>query len=102
VVYHQGRDDLWKVQEGITLAEGVRIQAPYRMDALLEVVRTSSGSFVRVKEEDILSGQRELAHRGFFVEPTSAIVWSGLIQSINELPEPIVVVLTGSGLKTIG
>jgi threonine synthase len=102
VAYHQGRDDLWKVQEGETLAEGVRIRSPYRLDDLLEVVRASSGSFVRVEEEDILPGQRELAHRGFFVEPTSAIVWSGLTQCLHALPDPIVVVLTGSGLKTVG
>jgi len=47
-----------------------------------------------------MSGRAELARRGLYVEPTSAVVWSGLAQVAGKVPEPIVVVLTGSGLKT--
>jgi threonine synthase len=36
---------------------------------------------------------------GFYVEPTSAIVWNALEQIAAELPDPVVVALTGSGLK---
>jgi threonine synthase len=50
-------------------------------------------------EKEILPGRDALARLGFFVEPTSAIVWSALAQSIQVLADPVVVVLTGSGYK---
>ena len=36
---------------------------------------------------------------GFYVEPTSALVWDAAMKTLNELPDPIVVLLTGSGYK---
>lgn len=86
-----------------TLAEGVRVLYPVRATAVVQAVQSSHGRFITIEEADILPGRDELAHRGFYVETTSAIVWSALIQMIavkEQLPEPVVVVLTGSGLKT--
>ena len=97
----RGRAALQNLQEGKTLAEGVRIKSPHRLDEILAVVQESGGGFVVVDEEDILSGQRALAERGIFVEPTSAIVWDGLQQVVTHAPDPIVVMLTGSGLKAV-
>ena len=88
------------VSEGETLAEGVRIQHPLRGDALLQLVGSTGGQFVAVPEESILPERDQLARRGLFVEPTSAIVWHALEQTICSIPEPIVVLLTGSGLKS--
>jgi threonine synthase len=99
--FHYGKKGLDEIHEGETIAEGIRIRHPYRIDALLDVVKDSNGGFTSVREEDILPGQRELAHRGFFVEPTSAIVWPALTQVVDQVPGPIVLVLTGSGLKAI-
>jgi threonine synthase len=89
------------VTEGETLAEGVRIRHPLRGDALIQWVGSTGGCFVAVPEEAILPGRDQLARRGLFVEPTSAIVWHALEQLIGQIPEPIVVILTGSGLKSI-
>jgi len=88
-----------------TLAEGIRVLQPVRAEAVVQAVFTSKGNTVVVDEVDILPGRDELAHRGFYVETTSAIVWGAMTQlfaedSIYQIPEPIVVVLTGSGLKT--
>jgi threonine synthase len=87
------------VTEGQTLAEGVRVKNPLRAGALLQMVEAGHGEFVPVDETDILRGRDELALRGLYVEPTSAIVWSALEQTIERLPEPVAVVLTGSGYK---
>jgi len=89
------------VAEGVTLAEGIRITHPLRGDAVLKAVAESNGRFLAVDEEDILPGQQALARLGFYVEPTSAVVWHALHQVAEELPQPVVVVLTGSGFKTI-
>ena len=88
-----------QIYEEKTLAEGVRTRNPVRSDELVQFVQSTQGRFVAVQEENILSGRDQLAHRGLFVEPTSAIVWNGLSQVVGQVPEPVVVILTGSGLK---
>lgn len=87
--------------EAPTLAEGVRVTRPVRAEAVIAAVQETGGRFVLVDEADILLGRDELARRGLYVEPTSALVWSALEQTLTELPEPVVAVLTGSGLKTL-
>jgi threonine synthase len=90
------------VTEGQTLAEGVRVRVPIRGDALIKVVQSTQGAFVAVDEEDILRGRDELAQRGLYVEPTTAIVWKALEEMLPKLPDPVVVMLTGSGYKFAG
>jgi len=99
-VFNYGLQGLGWVTEGETLAEGVRIKQPLRGDSILNMMKADRGEFIVVEEETISFGQEQLAGLGFFVEPTSAIVWNALEQIGNELPEPIVVILTGSGLKS--
>lgn len=89
------------VTEGDTLAEGIRIRHPVHGDAVYQAVEENSGYFVAADEEEIRSGQAALAKRGFYVEPTSAVVWPALQQMIGKVPDPIVVVLTGSGFKSL-
>ena len=88
------------ISEGETLAEGVRTRSPLRWERVIQLVRFSQGRFVVVDEGSILPGRDQLGRRGLFVEPTSAIVWDGLSQIIGHVPEPIVAILTGSGLKS--
>jgi threonine synthase len=95
------------VTEGQTLAEGVKVKSPLRAGAILEICdnpRERSGgqgygAFVPVDEAEILPGRDELSKRGLYVEPTSAIVWPALAQVLDKLPDPLVVMLTGSGYK---
>jgi threonine synthase len=99
-LFVSGPAGLTWVSEGETLAEGIRIRHPVHGDAVYQMVEKNSGFFVAVDEEEILPGLEALAQRGFYVEPTSAVVWSGLAQVIGKVPDPIVVVLTGSGFKS--
>jgi threonine synthase len=99
-VFKYGGAGLSVVTEGETLAEGVRIKHPLRGDALLNLVQQSEGLFVAVEEEQILPGRDQLARMGFYVEATSGIVWNALEQVLEDLPDPVIVILTGSGLKT--
>jgi threonine synthase len=98
-VYQFGAPGMSWMTEGQTLAEGVRVMRPVRGDALLTWLRANGGMVVAVEEEQILPGVQELAAQGLYVEPTSALVWNALAQVIDAAPEPIVAVLTGSGLK---
>jgi threonine synthase len=92
-------------QEAPTVAEGIRVVSPVRAQAVVEAVKASQGRFLAVGESDILPGRDELARKGFYVEATSAVVWAALSQLVQShrhpiAPGPVVVVLTGSGLKT--
>jgi threonine synthase len=97
--FHYGQAGLGWVTEGETLAEGVRVRNPLRGDAVIAMVESSGGTFIAVDEEEIISARDELATRGFYVEPTSAIVWKAAEQVAGQTPDPIVAILTGSGLK---
>lgn len=93
----------WRfVAENPTLAEGVCVRLPVRAQAVLQAVQASQGLFVAVDEEAILPGREALHHLGFEVEPTSALVWNALLQTLPDLPDPVVVILTGAGWKYEG
>lgn len=86
--------------EGNTIAEGVKVRRPMRGEALLNEMK--KGEWIAIPEEEILLGFQALAAMGIYIEPTSALGWAALVKLIDKLPEPIVVVLTGSGLKYEG
>jgi threonine synthase len=96
--YDQGTDEPLEVDEGQTLAEGIRIARPIRSKAVLSAIRESGGRVVAIDEHQIESGRDALARKGFYVEPTSAVVWPAL-QAMQDEPDPVVAVLTGSGFK---
>ena len=99
VMANLGPSGLGAVQEGETLAEGVGVRNPLRGDELLARLQPGAGQIRIVEEDRILLARNALAALGFYVETTSAIVWDALQQVVGEIPEPIVVILTGSGLK---
>ena len=98
-MFTSGRQGLAFVMENPTIAEGVRTRFPLRGEAVLAAVKASGGSIHAVDEEEILPARDELAHLGFYVEPTSALVWPVCLHLIDELPDPVVLILSGSGLK---
>jgi len=84
-----------------SVAEGLAIAAPVRGRRLLQAVRESGGTCIMVEEAAIHAARRQLAHLGFYVEPTSAIAIAAL-EAVKALAGPdasIVIPLTGSGLK---
>lgn len=88
------------VTESPTIAEGVRVRFPVRGDTLLKAIETAEGEMMAMDEEEILAGRDQLGELGFSVEPTSALVWHALQESIGRLPDPVLVVLTGAGYKS--
>ncbi len=94
----KGKENI-SVVELPTIAEGVRIRYPVRVEAILKELKPSGGEFIAVREENILPAFSQLAHMGFYVEPTSAIAWAAYDNLKGKIPEPVVIILTGSGLK---
>lgn len=89
------------VSERPTTAEGIRVRAPIRGEAMLRAVRESGGFCVAVDDGAISDAQDALARRGLFVERTSAAAAAALstVQARLGRDAHIVVPLSGSGLK---
>lgn len=96
-----GQLDFRMISNEETIAEGIRVKYPVRGDEVLNTVKNCNGRFLTVSEEEIIEGRKQLAKNGLFVEHTSAVVWSAWKKTLGTLPEPVIGILTGSGLKTI-
>jgi len=102
--YERGADSVEPLAEPpATMAEGIALPAPVRDTQVMEAMRVSGGRPVAVAEPEILEGLRAFGRAGFCVEPTSAVVWHGLLRLHEAEPIPpgatIVLVLSGNGLK---
>jgi threonine synthase len=89
-----------EILEEDTIAEGIRIKNPLRGETIINHLNEIDGIITVVDEAEIVLGQQKLARLGFHVEPTSAVVYQALQQILGYAPEPIVLVLTGAGLKS--
>ena len=102
--FRRGAAHVAPVQEGETIAGGIRIANPARGKQVLGVLRRSQGQAVAVSDQEILRHLRDLArNEGIFAEPTSCAALAGLQKLVDVgavgVGESIVVPLTGFGLK---
>ncbi|WP_216893013.1 threonine synthase [Nocardia alni] len=99
-----GRDLADRAARTPTIAEGASIAHPVRLPEVVAAVRRSNGGAVAVTETEIRSAVRELAARGLYAEPTSAVAAAALnhylATGVIAARETTVVILTGSGLKS--
>lgn len=100
--FHKGLNEVPDVEvTQASVAEGLAISQPVRGKRLLEALRESGGDCLVVDEDEILAGQRQIALKGLYIEPTSATVVAALAQ-VFKMAKPqdtIVAAMTGSGLK---
>ncbi len=104
-----------------TAAEGIAIAAPARSRQILAAVRETRGLIIAVSDAAIEQARNDLARRGFYVEPTAAAPYAGLVEycahylegqappdhqplfSSNPLAAPsherVIIPLCGAGLK---
>jgi threonine synthase len=102
-----GANDVAPLDDGLalgTVAEGIDSTRPIRGRELLQALSETEGIVLSVTEAEIERGIRDLASRGLYVEPTSAVVAAGLTRLLEEErienPADVVGVLTGIGLKS--
>ncbi len=105
------------VRARATVAEGIAIAGPPRGAQILAAVRAGGGAVVTVTDEQTLAARADLAGRGLFVEPTSAVCWAavrgarGLGPPTDDSPaeqrarqlltdRQVVLPLCGAGLKS--
>lgn len=100
--FRSGQPEAEAVPPASTIAEGIAIVQPVRSRAILQALRESHGLVLTATEDEIREAQRQLAHSGLYVEPTSATAAAVLRQLHPHVQngETAVVALTGSGLKS--
>ena len=102
-IFHEDLTYLPQIAKKESLAEGIGISRPLRWKQIVEAVKSSGGTFLKVSEEEIVTSLRGLSQQGFFLEPTSAAAPAAVAKLIKrELihsSELTLVPLTGTGLK---
>ena len=104
--FREGKPIPGKVRKTETIAEGISSAEPVRGREVLEAVRKSGGAVLSFSDREIWDGFVKLARRGYFVEPTSAIVAAAAERLSRDggvgRRDTVAAVLTGSGLKGSG
>ena len=88
-----------------TIAEGIAVSVAINGITALRDVRQSAGGFVAVSDEAILQAIQTLAsHGGILAEPAGAAGYAALEPALSsgliDRSESVVILVTGSGLKT--
>ena len=90
-----------------TVADGIAVASPPRLDEMVAAIRTSGGTATAVPEAAILDAQRELARHDLACEPTSAVPLvalkglraSGVIADADQVVLPLTGAALGEGAR---
>ena len=92
-----------KITKDETIAEGISSAEPVKGKRVIREVLESGGGFLAVEDRQVWHALKRLCRKGFYVEPTSAVIGPALdeLVAMGKLPEGeiSVAILTGSGLK---
>jgi len=103
-LYHLFKGLQYAMPKKITsVADALMSVKPPLLDLMVKRLKDVDGEAVMVEESEIINSYKELARKGFFVEPSSAVAYAGYKKQLNNevsRDDSIVVVLTGTGLKT--
>lgn len=89
-----------------TIANGLRVPAPFGDKWMLKVLKESNGTAIRISDEEMLEGTHDIARtEGLFVAPEGAATWIALKKLIAKgwisEHETVVLLNTGSAYKYI-
>jgi threonine synthase len=102
--YIAGNEEIIPVSAD-TLADSISVDLPRDGVRAVRAARQTSGAYVTVSDEDILSAISALGRIGIFAEPAGSTAYAGLLKAIKDgligSDDPVVVLNTGSGLKDV-
>lgn len=104
--FEKNLPEVKRITKGKTIAHAISNPDPPAGNTLLRLIRETGGSLIHVPDEKILEAQHFLSeHEGLFVQPASATTLGGVIAFAKyrklEPSSRSVLILTGSGLKTL-
>lgn len=86
-----------------TIADGISVRTPARLDDIVKAMKQVKAEVELVSDLEIIDSLKTLGQKGFFVEPTSAVVhaaWKKWLKKGKiDAESCVVLVLTGIGLK---
>jgi threonine synthase len=102
--FHNGSETIAPVK-ATTLADSISVDLPRDGVRAVRAARETGGTYLTVPDSDILKAIAELGVYGIFAEPAGATAWAGLKKALTtgtvSEADPVLVLLTGSGLKDI-
>lgn len=104
--YNHGKEDVEEWKSPQTIAQGLKIPKPVAGKWILKCLRDSKAKAFKVTDHQIRAAMRETAMRdGLVLEPSSAAAAAAIPQAFEtgtvDKSDRIVVIATGSGLKTL-
>jgi len=104
-LYHRMRKLKYKPPQKVTsVADALVSTNPPLLDLMIRELQGIDGDVEIVDEDEILNSFAELAHNGFFVEPSSAVAYAAYQKQLKKKETSkagkTVIVLTGHGLKS--
>ncbi|HDT12946.1 MAG TPA: pyridoxal-phosphate dependent enzyme [Candidatus Aminicenantes bacterium] len=105
--FERGLPAYERAEAGPTIAHAIANPTPPAGNAVLRLIRERAGSILSVSDAEMLAAQRELAlAEGVFGQPESASTLAALRKlgdagRVGDGDGPVVLVVTGSGLKTL-
>ncbi len=104
-LYHKIKNKAYTPPREITsVADALRSTNPPLLNLMIQGLKDLKGDSEIVSESETLQAFRELARKGFFVEPSSAVAYAAYQKQIGNKDasrqDETVIVLTGNGLKT--
>jgi threonine synthase len=105
-LYHRFKNLSYAPPRKITsIADALVSVSPPLLELMVKKLKEAEGDAVMVGEGEIFEAFMELAKRGFFVEPSSAVAYAAYKKQLlnNEISkkDETVIILTGMGLKTM-
>jgi len=105
-LYHRLKNLSYAPPKRITsIADALVSVNPPLLDLMVKNLRKSDGDAVIVEEDEILNAFKELARKGFFVEPSSAVAYAAYKKQLENKEaskdDSTLIILTGMGLKTM-
>ncbi|NWG11785.1 pyridoxal-phosphate dependent enzyme [Candidatus Bathyarchaeota archaeon] len=104
-LYHRFKGLRYVSPEKITSFADALVSAnPPLLDIMVKDLKETKGDAVIVEENEIFDAFKELARKGFFVEPSSAVAYAAYEKQLQNRKvakdKRTVIILTGAGLKT--
>lgn len=88
-----------------TIADSISVDLPRDGVRAVRAATQTNGTYITVKDEDIIKAIAELGSMGVFAEPAGATAYAGLVKAavagVVQSDDPVLVMNTGSGLKDV-
>jgi threonine synthase len=102
--FHAGTEQIIPISAN-TIADSISVDLPRDGVRAVRAARETGGTYILVRDDEILQAIACLGLQGIFAEPAGATSYAGLVKAIGQgiiqPGDPVLVMNTGSGLKDV-